>query len=374
MTTKYPLDKLNIRGFLSIQNLEEFPLKQLNVLIGSNGAGKSNFVTYFAMLRELVEQRLQVWVAKQGGHDRVLTYGAKVTEQLESSLWFDRHFYRFALQPTISGGFVFSEEIATYIDDILNPIYYLGGLGGNKEAELKTVAQSEALDYIDATVKACYESILSWKTYHFHDTSMNAPVKQKRALHDNAYLRSDGANLAAYLNKLQAKSPETYQQIRRVIQLAIPFFDDFVLNPEELPGGEQVISLQWRQKDSDYPFWVSQLSDGSLRFICLATALLQPDPPATIILDEPEIGLHPYALTLLASLISSAAIESQIILTTQSVQFVNEFSIDDFIVVERQEGVSTFRWLAEADFQLWLEDYSVGELWEKNVLGGRPPR
>jgi predicted ATPase len=139
-----------------------------------------------------------------------------------------------------------------------------------------------------------------------------------------------------------------------------------------------MIQLEWRQKNSDYSFLSSQLSDGTLRFICLATALLQPSPPATMLFDEPELGLHPYALTLLANLFQQSAkqhgsyIARQVIVSTQSAQLLNEFEPDGIIVVERRQGESVFRRLDSAQLSGWLEDYTLGELWQKNVLGGRP--
>ncbi|MBF0565093.1 MAG: AAA family ATPase [Nitrospirae bacterium] len=199
-----------------------------------------------------------------------------------------------------------------------------------------------------------------------------AGVKRLGSLHDNEYLRPDASNLAAFLYRMSGQYRDMYQQIRKITRLAIPFFDDFVLKPHKLPTEEEQIRLLWRQKDSDYAFWPSQLSDGSIRFICLVTALLQPDPPSTIIIDEPELGLHPYAITLLGSLLRSASKRMQVIVSTQSVALVNEFSIDDLIIVERQQGETVFKRYNETDFKTWLADYSVGELWEKNILGGRP--
>ena len=218
----------------------------------------------------------------------------------------------------------------------------------------------------------CYAAISSWRVYHFHDTSDTAGVKRLGSLQDNIYLRSDASNLAAFLFKLKADYPEVYQQIIKVIRLALPYFADFVLNPQTLSSGEEQIRLLWQQNDSDYPLWPSQLSDGSLRFICLVTALMQPLPPSTIIIDEPELGLHPYAITLLGGLLRSAATRMQVIISTQSVTLLNEFQLDDLIIVERKDGASTFRRMNSADYSQWLEEYSVGELWEKNILGGRP--
>ena len=223
-----------------------------------------------------------------------------------------------------------------------------------------------------ANADYCYSSISNWKVFHFHDTSDTAGVKRLGSLHDNDYLRQDASNLAAFLYRLAEETPEIYQQIRKIITLAIPFFDDFVLKPQKLPTEEEQIRLLWRQKDSDYALWPSQLSDGSIRFICLVTALMQPDPPSTIIIDEPELGLHPYAITLLGSLLRSASKRMQVIVSTQSVPLVNEFAIDDLIIVEREQECTVFKRYTEEEFKTWLDEYSVGELWEKNILGGRP--
>ena len=220
----------------------------------------------------------------------------------------------------------------------------------------------------------CFAAISGWKVFHFHDTSETAAVKRLGAVHDNDYLRPDAANLAAYLFKLQKDNPDVYSQICKTVRLAVPFFDDFVLKPTQLSSGEEQIRLLWKQTGSDYPLWPSQLSDGSIRLICLVTALLQPNPPSTIIIDEPELGLHPYAITLLGALLRSASKRMQVIVSTQSVPLLNEFELDDLIVVEREDGGSTFKRLEADQFESWLEDYSVGELWEKNILGGRPSK
>ncbi len=363
------IKELTIKGFKSIRKLENFELKNLNILIGANGVGKSNFVSYFNLLAELVEQRMQVWVKKQGGADRILSYGQKETIQFETFILFGLNGYKVILEPTIDGGFLFTKESAYFDGDYASIWRDLGQ--GHYEAKLKNSFDRRSAGKI---ARYCYNSISRWKVYHFHDTSDTAGVKRLCSVHDNVFLRSDASNLAAFLFKLLKQFPDSYEKIRKTVQLAVPFFDDFVLQPEVLPSEEEQIRLLWKQKDSDYFFWPNQLSDGSIRFICLVTTLLQPYPPSTIVIDEPELGLHPYAITLLGALLRSNSERMQIIVSTQSIPLLNEFSIDDFIIVEREEGASVFKRLDENDFQEWLEEYSIGELWEKNVLGGRPSK
>lgn len=370
MSTTKPIEMLTIKGFKSIKNLENFRLNNLNVLIGANGAGKSNFVAYFKMLNELVEGRIQNWTTKQGTADRILSFGVKKTDSLKSYVRFGINGYLFVLEPTDEGAFSFAQEKIYFNGPIFGKKWIDLG-SGHKEALLKEKFEewnkgSEA-DY-------CYSSISSWNIYHFHDTGSTAGMKRVGALHDNKFLRSDASNLAAFLYRHKDESLDVYKKICKTISLAIPLFDDFVLEPTTLPSEEKQIRLLWKQKDSDYELWPSQRSDGSIRFICLVTALLQPVPPSTIIIDEPELGLHPYAITLLGGLLRSASTRMQVIVSTQSVPLVNEFEIEDLIVVEREDGATVFKRHEEEEFSSWLEDYSVGELWEKNILGGRPKK
>ncbi|MFK5950585.1 MAG: AAA family ATPase [Methylococcales bacterium] len=364
------IDKITIKGFKSIRSLEKFELGNLNVLIGANGVGKSNFVGYFKMLHELVEGRLKLWTSKQGGADRVLSYGVKETPELLSVIRFGDNGYAAELVPTLDSAFTFNMEKLFFDGPYFGktePDLGRGHNESNLKIEIKGGTSAKVAQF-------CYSAIASWKVFHFHDTSDTAPMKRVGSLYDNVYLRADASNLAAYLHMLSKDHSDVYSQIRKTVRLAVPFFDDFVLKPTKLDSGEEQVRLLWQQTNSDYALWPSQLSDGSIRFICLVTALLQPLPPSTLIIDEPELGLHPYAITLLGALLRSASLRMQVIVSTQSVPLLNEFELSDLIVVEREQGASVFKRLKQADFESWLEDYSVGELWEKNILGGRPSK
>jgi predicted ATPase len=359
------IKKLTIEGYKSIRKLEDFPLGALNVLIGANGAGKSNFVGFFRLLREMIERRLQVALATvEGGADACLFLGPKITRKFVARLYFGDSEYEFTLVPTPDNRLVFSEESTMWVDyGARRP---LGS--GHFETGLKDHEGGWGLGGGRGAPSHVFDAVSGWVVYHFHDTSLSAAVLRPRAINDNETFRQNAENLAPFLYRIQRTDPDCYRKIRDVVRLAAPFFDDFHLRP--ILTSPDLIQLEWRQRDSDYPFRAHQLSDGTLRFICLATALLQPNRPATVLFDEPELGLHPYALTLLGNLFKQAG--EQVIVSTQSALLLNEFAPEDIIVVERTNGESTFRRLNSTDLSEWLEEYTLGELWQKNILGGRP--
>lgn len=355
-----PIEKLSIHGFKSIRELKNLSLNNLNVLIGANGAGKSNFISFFRLLARLMAGELNYYVAKSGGPDAFLHYGRKRTPQMAAEMYFGNNGYKLALEPTQSNSLIFAKE-AFYWN--VRGDFPLGS--GHAETKSGSGIQRGIANYVVPSVK-------SWIVYHFHDTSDSAPMKQPCALNDNGWLRPDGANLAAYLYRLQEQFPDHYRRIVDTVRLVAPFFSDFQLRPNPLDPNS--IQLEWNEKGSDFPFLGYQLSDGSLRFICLATVLLQPDElmPSTILFDEPELGLHPYAIELLASVMQQTAMMHQVIVSTQSVELLNHFEPKDVIVVDRESDQSTFTRLDPDKLSVWLEEYSLGELWKRNVFGGRP--
>ncbi|MGF1672641.1 MAG: AAA family ATPase [Rivularia sp. (in: cyanobacteria)] len=355
------VSKIVLKGFKSIAECD-LKLGKLNVLIGCNGAGKSNFISLWSMMQQLLNQNLQVFVSRQGGPDALLHFGRKTTEQLVFKCYFGNKGYFATLEPTQDNRLMFTDE-AFWSDD--SGEHKIGG------GHFETNAIQATATGIDSHI---YQAMQQWRVYHFHDTSDTAYVKQPHGINDNAYLRPDARNLAAFMYFLRESYPKSYQQIVKTIRLVAPFFGDFYLRPS--PHNHDIIELQWFEQGQDIPFKAHLLSDGTLRFICLATVLLQPKSfqPETILVDEPELGLHPYAITVLASLIRTATLEKQVIISTQSVELLNQFDANQVIVVDREGGKSSLRRLHRHDLSQWLEDYSLGELWKKNILGGRPSR
>ncbi len=367
------LSRLDVMGYKSLQDVE-LELRPLNVLIGANGAGKSNLISLFQLLGEMSAGRFQLAVQKAGGSEALLYRGRQTTSEIIVQFMFGARRYSAVWQPTPGESLVFSMEFFNFRGNQDDPaLDWLGS--GHLETRLRS--DGDALSAQSELFRSVIRALSGLRVYHFHDTSSSAKVRLGGRFNDVAYLRPDAANLAAFLREMRQTQWPYYDRIIRHVRAVAPFFDDFVLEP--LRSQPDLLRLEWREIGSDYPLLPHQLSDGTLRFICLATVLLQPDPPSVIVIDEPELGLHPAALSSLAALLKGASERTQVLVTTQSVRLVDEFEPEDLIIAERRQPLvpdpaapTTLRRLDREQLQSWLEDYSLGELWQKNVLGGRP--
>jgi len=367
------LDYITVQGFKSIASIEKLPLRQLNLLIGPNGSGKSNFIGVFSFLHEIREGRLKDYVTAAGGAEKVLHFSSKTTKEISVYLSFEdeQKDYKLDLSPTADDGLFPSSEFVYYRDKG-------HGLPKPYEVRLSSVNQGLEAGISDprngSSASWVRERLGRWRLYHVHDTSSSSPMRKTAKVDDNEFLRENGSNLAAFLYLLREKHYESYNLIQRTVQRAAPFFDDFQLRPLNLRPDD--IKLEWRHKRSDQYFDASSLSDGTLRFIALATLFLQPVAyrPSVILVDEPELGLHPYAIEMLASLMRQAAVETQLIVSTQSSLLLDHFDPVDVLVADRIDGGTQLVRQDPERLASWLKDYSLGQLWEKNEIGGRPAR
>ncbi|MCK5691037.1 AAA family ATPase, partial [Myxococcota bacterium] len=276
------LDKLTIKGFKSIRELERFKLNELNVFIGGNGAGKSNLIEFFRLLRSIVDGNLNSYIREGGGISDFLFNGRKTTSELNVETRFGDRGYRFTIKPGPSENCLLTDE-ARYITEGKSSWLNLGDSPDGRSLLAKeAMGTSPDSQYS----KLVYETISSWQIYHFHDTGSTAPMRHYEIIQDNKVLHFDASNIAPYLLRLKNEEAESYREILDSVRLVTPFFDDFLLDVTAF-GEKQKVNLSWKQNGSNYPMQPYHLSDGTIRFICLATALLQPDPPSTIIIDEP---------------------------------------------------------------------------------------
>lgn len=363
------LNKLTIRGFKSIQNLEDFELGQLNIIVGANGAGKSNLISFFKMMKLFMAGNLRSYVNEQGGAEDLMFNGIKETDKIDVRMSFKSMPYSLTFVRTLKDELIVEREEAGEPMWIYTPPS--DAMYANQHSLMTDMAAiAKEKDGFDPGIaNYVYDCIEDWKIYHFHDTSSRAKMRGYEIVQDDDYLREDAANIAPFLLKLKQKHQHSYVSILKAVQTVLPFISDFNLTPREM-GPAVKVGLVWFQKGTDYPMQPYHLSDGAIRFICLATALLQPSPPSMIIIDEPELGLHPEAIALLAELIISAAKRTQVIIATQSPLLLNYFSIQDIVVTKRIAGSSVFERLNESDYTHWLENFNLGELWTKNVIEG----
>ena len=363
------IENVIIKNFKSIRDLE-LPLTNLNVLIGSNGVGKSNFISFFEMVKALFEQRFGSYTLEKGGIDNLLYRGRKVSKEIYGLMDFkNTNAFFFTLKPAQSN--------KGYIDNT--------GDFFNKRGEStkdyfgqwhrtfwdSAVEESNLIGKMYGRAYYLNSYLRSFTVYHFHDTSSSSPMRGQCEINDNSFLRDNGSNLAAYLYMLKQTDEKAFRLIEGTVHSIAPYFKRFDLRPD--PVTPSKISLEWEEVNSDMYLNGYSFSDGTIRFIALATLLLQSKLPEVIIIDEPELGLHPAAINKLAALIKRASKSSQIILSTQSTNLVNCFEPENIIVVDREDEQTVFKRLNPADLSVWMDEYnySISDMWETNLIGGQ---
>jgi len=369
---------VKIEGFKSYgTGLENLELDRINVLIGANGAGKSNFISFIELLSAIATDRLGKYVAENGYADALMHFGIKNTENINVCVTLaddnEELIYECSLQHGVNGELFVSREAV--------------GIAGNGDKEEKkwiysifgksSILLNDTDDDSIAIRRRISGFLAACRVYHFNDTSITSKIRQPGSVWDHKYLRTDAGNLAAYLYhmKWEESLKPYYNRIVSFIREVFPRFHDFDL---ELPyeGTDVKLSLTWYEKDCDEVFGPNAFSDGTLRFIALTTLLLQPAKylPKVIVLDEPEIGLHPNAVSILATMIRMASEYAQIIIATQSVELLNEFEPEDIIIADYDDKkrTSILKRPKYSELEAWLEDYTLGDLWLKNVLGATP--
>ena len=368
------IESVSIQGFRSLADFKITELPNAAVLIGANGSGKSNFIRFFEMMSWMLRSRnLAEFIERQGGADDQLFRGNRHTPRLNAEINLRtesvRYGYGFALAYAHPDRFFFSEERFRF-SSVENPTEaeweYLDS--GHREAMI-VEAQKGGPDVNSITASLIVLLLGNCSTFQFHDTSDGSNFKKRWDVEDNNQLHSHGGNLAAILHRLEQEDIRRYETICRHIARVLPVFDRFAI---ERSYGK--VSLRWKAKGTDKTFGAHLTSDGSLRFFALVTLLNLPSEmlPSVLLLDEPELGLHPAAVALVGGMIKALAAQRQVIVATQSPLLVDAFDLGEIFVLELEDGQTKVRKHCKSEYQHWLEEYSTGELWQKNLLGGRP--
>lgn len=364
------LKSIKIQGFKSIPF--QYPLElvfgDINILLGANGAGKSNIISFFKMLGFMMSGNLQRFIAESGTNQKFLYYGSKKTPTMCAAIRFEApsfyDIYSFSLTAAVPNRLILtSEDIEWKRNQHERPFRSQLQSDYNESALVKSNGKTE---------KVIRNLLGSCKVYQFSDSSISSPMRQASIVDSAHYLQSEANNLASFLYYLKNNYPDSFRRISEYVREVVPQFHEFYLEPER-----GYISLKWMDNSAnDYVLSADQFSDGSIRFIALATLLLQPEEtmPFVIIIDEPELGLHPYAIDQLNEMIKDASKHAQIIVATQSTAIIDGFSADEVTVIERDPEIqgTCARRLTEKEYHDWLEEYTLSELWNKNIIGGRP--
>ncbi len=354
------MDYIKIKGYKSIKDIH-LELKPINILIGANGSGKSNFISFFEFLSAIYDKRLKEYVAMRGGAEKILYLGSENTKAIEFTTSFENNLNGYQARLLLGDEhFVFYKEYLVYQNHLGENVSNFG-----TEANIKSTDNYRA--------KYVIHQLNSYRKYHFHDTSKNSAFSQmSHIINDQYYLYEEGRNLSAFLYNIYLNHKIVYNRIIYTIQSIAPYFLDFFFQANQ----EGYVRLQWKSKYSSSIYGASDLSDGTIRFIALTVLFMQPMLPKSIIIDEPELGLHPFAIAKLAGMIQSVASKNvQVIMATQSVDLINHFLPEDIITVDQVNGESIFNRLDNEKLQEWLDLYSMGDLWQRNILaGGQPNR
>jgi predicted ATPase len=364
------LTRVRVAGFRSIKDVE-LELGPATVLIGPNGAGKSNLLGALTMTRMLAFESLQLFVSRRGGATFLMHYGPQKTPVVELSLEFQGdqglNAYEARLGYGADESLLFLDERAGFRKDPgADWQWHLMG-AGHRESRLREEAE------LHATPRTVRWLLRHLNFYHFHDTSTSSSLRTLSKAEDDRYLRSDGSNLAAFLRSLRESADQDRQASWRRIHDLVRRVAPFIKELQPVTIDTRGVRLDWVD-DQGEVFGPAHTSDGTLRLIALFTALGQPTEmlPLVSCIDEPELGLHPAALELLCGLLRSVAAHRQVIVATQSTALLDHFEPEEVVVAERKDGATSLRRLERVALAAWLKDYSLSELYDKNVLGGRP--
>ena len=351
------IEEISIKNYKSIKGLIKFPLHNINILIGANGSGKSNFLSFFEFVKKENDYK-SYFDFDNDRADDILFLGRRNSEFLSGAVALSDQSF------TGKGGkkFIAEDNRSLTCDAYVNM-----DLVSNFENEENYFEYAEGIDL-------AWEQVSDNTTqYHFHDTSKWSPILVDCMLNNNDMLLPNGKNIMPFVYRIYRENKQSYSMIVNAIRSCVDDFHDFYIRKNI--NSDDMVRLEWQHKrDLGEPKHGKLLSDGSLRIICLIVLLLQPIEwvPKLVIIDEPELGMNPKALSLIAELIKQISPQKQFIIATQSPELINLFNHEDIIVCDKNEdSSSSFTRLDAEKLQSWLDDYTVADLWQMNIIGGQ---
>lgn len=386
------LSTLCVQNYRSLVDIR-LALRDLMVVIGPNGVGKTALLEVLQLLQRGSQQELNGFLESQGGFQAVLNHqkGLGESPRLEVKLEVDVQSeqssapmnYSFELVGKQVGYVIDLERLEwqydpraenpfRYIDAHYDRLYYADPAGtGMVRPDWDYTRLELALAQVPKMYRqpeALRSMLASTRHYSFLDVSPRAVVRLPQSLTPATRPGPNGENLYSALHNLRASHYDTYERIAALLQQGFP---DFGRIEFPVVGAGQV-TLAWYDRGDKDPFYPNQLSEGTLRFLWLITTLLAPPSPAVVLLDEPEVSLHPELLKLLAALLQDASQSGQIVVATHSPDLIRWLQPEEVLIAEKEEGRTRLTWADELDLGEWLAEYTLRDLWLMGNLGGRP--
>ena len=383
MTVDGGISHIKLSGFRSIKSAE-LDFNNLNVFIGANGSGKSNFMSFFQMLEFYLssDDGLSQYVGRYGGANSLMYYGTQTTKSIAAGLTFlttsGENTYNVELGEQTGGRLYFKDETVCFNPkdsagnlEKRSPISLGAGIASSRLTQVFNDTESYEQFQI-TTIRTIRNIMRRWRFYQFHNTALDSYIRGASSIKDSGYLRSDAGNLAAFLHDMRDKHPDAFKSVVYTMKQITPYMETIKLNPDFNP---EYVRIQWSEKaNSRYDIDATLMSDGTLRALALVTLLSYPQKPPLICIDEPELGLHPEAIKIVGDLIKVASDDTQIFISTQSERLIDCFEPEDIVVVSKDSDNdgSRFDRLDYEKYKEWFEDYSISETWDTNIFGGRP--
>jgi len=377
--------ELSIHGFRRLCDVQ-LPLRPLSVMIGANGTGKTSVLDVLSLLAKSAQGKLSESISDLSGLSSILTYDRAEELRLDISMTVPHYEpLRYSLELKQQAvAYVIKEERLSqqrlghpgpflHIDSHGSDIKYYevdqrNLLRPNWEQRPFETSLSQVPKMFQQPEE--FRNRLSSSTfYHVLNVDARSPVRLPQPMQPATLPGRNGEELVSCLYYLRETERDRFDAIQDTLRAAFPRFDrlDFP------PVAAGTLALAWRETGFSKPFYMHQLSEGTLRFLWLTTLLQSPGLTALTLLDEPEVSLHPELLSLLAEMLREASSRTQLVVATHSDRLIRFLLPKEIVLMDAgEDGMSTLKWADELDLDTWLRDFSLDELWSNGTLGARP--
>lgn len=385
-------ERIHVQGFRRLHDVS-LPLKPLNVLIGANGCGKTTLLDVFTLLSASASGELKSTISDYGGIDGNLSALSSVAgdkarfARFEADKTVPGHpplKYAITLKPSGASYEISDESLTQHADRSKpDPMKHIESIHGRvryfdpgKNKLLPPEWEHDALESALSQVSKMYQEpenfrkgLASSTHYHVLDVGSRAPVRLPQPMREAKLPGKDGEDLVSCLYWMREADPDRFETIEDTLRVGFPEFDR--LNFPPVAAG--TMAMTWKEKNVKHPFFMHQLSEGTLRFLWLVTLLYSPGLTEVTLLDEPEVSLHPELLSVLADCMRDASNRTQLIVATHADRLVRFLRPEEVITMDvEDDGVTTATRADELDLDEWLDEYTLDQVWQHGRMGGRP--